>query len=232
MVVEAPSERVRVRRTAERARYEAEEIAAILDDGYAVHVATVAPADGRPLIIPTAYVRVGAHVYVHASPASGLGRAFRAGAAMCLAVTLLDGLVLARSAFHHSMNYRSVVVHGYGREVTDPDEREQALRAFVERVEPGRWDAVRRPTRKELAATMVGAVPLAEGSAKVRTGPPVDDEADLTIAVWAGVVPLSLMAGEPVADSHQITPGGASPSSGSGWSGRRSSRRAPPPPRR
>jgi nitroimidazol reductase NimA-like FMN-containing flavoprotein (pyridoxamine 5'-phosphate oxidase superfamily) len=211
MVVEAPSGRVRVSRAAERARYESEEIAAILDDGYTVHVATVAAADGRPAIIPTAYVRVEDHVYVHASPASGLGGAFREGAAMCLAVTLLDGLVLARSAFHHSMNYRSVVVHGYGREVTDPDERERALRAFVERAESGRWDAVRRPTRKELAATIVGAVSLAEASAKVRAGPPVDDEADLGLAVWAGVVPLRLVAGEPVADSHPVAAVGPRP---------------------
>jgi nitroimidazol reductase NimA-like FMN-containing flavoprotein (pyridoxamine 5'-phosphate oxidase superfamily) len=169
---------------------------AILDEALVAHVA-VSTLEG-PRVMPTTFARVGEFVYIHGSVAN---RTFRAasGAAVCVAVTLLDGLVLARSAFHHSMNYRSVVVYGVADVVADPGEKRLAFDALVARAAPGREKVARRATEAELRSTLVLAVPLVEVSAKVRTGGPVDDDADLSWPVWAGVIPLHLAADEPVA---------------------------------
>ena len=194
----APSDRTRVRRAPKRARYDRDTIEAILDDALVCHVGFV--ADGRPYVIPTLHARVGDTVYLHGSTASRMVRALAAGAPACLTVTHVDGLVLARSAFHHSMNYRSVVVLGSMRLVADRGEKNRALEAFTEQLVPGRWEHVRPPSAKELKGTSVLALPLDEASAKVRTGPPVDDEEDLALPVWAGVIPLTLTPGRPEPD--------------------------------
>jgi nitroimidazol reductase NimA-like FMN-containing flavoprotein (pyridoxamine 5'-phosphate oxidase superfamily) len=190
------TERTRVRRLPERAAYDRDTVHAILDEGFICHLGFV--VDGRPFVSPTGYARAGETLYLHGSTGSRLG--LRPGMDVCVTVTLLDGLVLARSAFHHSMNYRSVVVLGRTRALTDPDEKEAALRALVEHIVPGRSDAVRGADRRELVATVVLALPLAEVSAKVRTGPPVDDEPDYDLPIWAGVLPLALIPGEPAPD--------------------------------
>jgi nitroimidazol reductase NimA-like FMN-containing flavoprotein (pyridoxamine 5'-phosphate oxidase superfamily) len=191
-----PTERTRLRRLPERGAHDRETIHAILDEGFICHVGFV--VDGQPYVIPTGYARVGETLYLHGSSGSRLG--LRPGADVCVTVTLLDGLVLARSAFHHSMNYRSVTVLGRTRLVGDPDEKDVALRAFVEHVVPGRSRAVRGGDRRELAATAVLALPLAEASAKLRSGPPKDDDEDYGLPVWAGVLPLALTPGAPEAD--------------------------------
>lgn len=193
----APSERTRVRRLPRRAAYDRATIDAILDEALVCHLAFA--AGGQPHAIPTAFARIGDHVYVHGSTASRALRA-SAGAPVCLTVTLLDGLVLARSAFHHSMNYRSVVVLGAAEEVVDEEERLAAMRALIEKVAPGRWAEIRPPNGKELKATSILRLALAEASAKIRTGPPIDDEEDLTLPCWAGVVPLALTRGQAIAD--------------------------------
>ena|SRR5688572_2182714 len=192
-----PSERTTVRRRAARGRYDVETVHAVLDEGIVCHVA-VADDEG-PVVLPTGYVRVGDEVVLHGSAANRLLRLAADGRPVCLTVTLLDGLVLTRSAFHHSMNYRSVVAFGRAR-VVEGEEKERALAAFVEHMVPGRSAVARPPSPSELAATLVLAVPLHEASAKVRTGPPIDDEADAALDVWAGVVPLAVVAGEPVPD--------------------------------
>jgi len=156
--------------------------------------------DGQPFVIPTAYGRAGDVLYIHGARASRMQKALAAGADVCVTVTLVDGLVLARSAFHHSINYRSVVVFGRARVVEDDAEKNVALEAFTEHVMPGRWADVRWPTPQELAATTVLAIRLSEASAKVRTGPPIDDEEDYALPVWAGVLPLGVAPGAPVAD--------------------------------
>ncbi len=194
----APSPRTRVRRAPSRGAHDRATIDAILDEGLVAHLGFV--VDGQPYVIPTLHARAGDVVYVHGSAASRMLRTLAEGAAACLTVTLLDGLVLARSAFHHSMNYRSVVVLGRARPVEGPEEVLAALHAFTERLVPGRWEEVRPPSRQELKGTRVLALDLAEASAKARTGPPVDDEADHALDAWAGVVPLGLTAGAPVAD--------------------------------
>ncbi len=194
----APSERSRVRRAPKRADYDRETIDAILDEALVAHVAFV--ADGQPYVIPTLHARVGDEVLVHGSAASRMVTLLGAGVPACLTVTLLDGLVLARSAFHHSMNYRSVVVLGTARFVEGPEERERALEAFTEKLLPGRWDEVRPPTRQELKGTRVLALPLTEASAKLRAGDPVDDDEDYDLDVWAGVVGLTLTPGAPRPD--------------------------------
>ena len=194
----APTPRTRVRRAPKRAVYARDTVEAILDEALVCHLAFV--HEGRPFCIPTLHARVGDVVYVHGSAASRMVRTLQGGAPACLTVTLTDGLVLARSAFHHSMNYRSAVVVGTLHAVEDPAERERALEAFTEHLLPGRWPEVRWPNRKELKATSVLAMPLAEASAKVRTGGPVDDDEDYALPVWAGVVPLTLTAGAPVPD--------------------------------
>jgi hypothetical protein len=202
--VTAPTARVRVRRVPARADYCRETIDAILDEAPVAHLGFA--IDGQPYVIPTLHARVGDVVYVHGSSASRAIRSLTNGLPACLTVTLLDGLVLARSAFHHSMNYRSVVVLGEARPVEGPDERLKALEAFTERLVPGRWDEVRPPTPQELKGTRVLALDLAEASAKVRTGPPVDDDEDYERDVWAGVIPLALQPGSPTPDP-KLRPG-------------------------
>jgi nitroimidazol reductase NimA-like FMN-containing flavoprotein (pyridoxamine 5'-phosphate oxidase superfamily) len=194
MASSAPSERARVRRAPARAAYDRATIDAILDEALVAHLGFA--VDGQPYVIPTLHARVGDEVYVHGSAASRMVTMLGAGIPACLTVTLLDGLVLARSAFHHSMNYRSVVVLGNARFVESVDERAAALEAFTERLIPGRWAEVRPPSRQELKGTRVLALPLDEASAKLRTGGPVDDEQDYTLDAWAGVVPLRLERGE------------------------------------
>ncbi len=190
--------RTKLRRLPKRGAHDRATIDAILDEALISHVGFV--HDGRPAVIPTLHARIGDEVVIHGSAASRMLRALATGIDVCLTATLIDGLVLARSAFHHSVNYRSVVLYGQAHLLTEPDEKEQALEAFTERLLPGRWADVRWPTRKELKATTVLKLPIAEGSAKVRTGPPIDDEPDYALDVWAGVVPLSLVKGEPVPD--------------------------------
>jgi len=190
------TERTRVRRLPERATYDRATVHAILDEGFLCHVGLV--VDGQPYVTPTGYARIGDTLFLHGSTGSRLG--LRPGMDVCVTVTLVDGLVLARSAFHHSMNYRSVMAIGRTRPVTDPGEKEVALRALVEHIVPGRSDEVRGGDLRELAATAVLALPLAEVSAKVRTGPPQDDEPDYALPIWAGVLPLALTPGEPAPD--------------------------------
>jgi uncharacterized protein len=192
------TDRTKLRRLPKRGAHDRPTIDAILDEALISHVGFV--HDGRPAVIPTLHARVGDEVLIHGSSASRMLRALATGVDLSLTATLIDGLVLARSAFHHSVNYRSVVLYGQAHLVTEPDEKEHALEAFTERLLPGRWAEVRWPTRKELKATTVLRLPISEGSAKVRTGPPVDDEPDYALDVWAGVVPLSLERGEPVPD--------------------------------
>jgi nitroimidazol reductase NimA-like FMN-containing flavoprotein (pyridoxamine 5'-phosphate oxidase superfamily) len=196
----APSPRTRVQRMPARADYERETIEAILDEAMVAHLGF--SADEQPYVVPTLHARVGEQVYFHGSSASRTVRALAAGAPMCLTVTLLDGIVLARSAVHHSVNYRSVVVLGQARAIEEPAEKMAAIEAFTERLIPGRWDEVRGPTTKELKAIQVLALPLNEASAKLRKGPPVDDEEDYALDTWAGVIPLSTVAGEPTPDER------------------------------
>jgi nitroimidazol reductase NimA-like FMN-containing flavoprotein (pyridoxamine 5'-phosphate oxidase superfamily) len=199
-----PSSRVRVRRLPKRAAYDRSTINAILDEALVCHLGFV--HNNQPFVIPTLHARIDDRLYVHGSAASRMLGALAGGVAACVTVTLLDGLVLARSAFHHSANYRSVVVLGTAVPVTDPEEKTAALRAFTNHMVPGRWDDIRPPTAQELKATSVLYLPLDEASAKVRTGPPVDDEEDYALDVWAGVVPLSLQASAPLPDPR-LTPG-------------------------
>ena len=191
-----PSERTRVRRHPERGVYDRATVDAILDEALFAHVAWVTP-EGSPRVIPTIHVRIGDVLYLHGSEASRTLRGLRTGIECCVEVTLLDGLVLARSTPMHSMNYRSVVVYGVPREVTDADEKDLAQRALVEHVIPGRTAEVRMPNDKELKETAILALALDEASAKVRTGGPKDPDEDLEMPVWAGVLPLQLVAGEP-----------------------------------
>jgi nitroimidazol reductase NimA-like FMN-containing flavoprotein (pyridoxamine 5'-phosphate oxidase superfamily) len=190
--------RTTLKRLPKRGSHDRETIEAILDEGFICHVGFV--ADGKPFVIPTGYARVGDRLIIHGSQASRMLRTLEQGVDVCVTVTLIDGLVLARSAFHHSMNYRSVVVFGRAILVDDPAEKLAALRALSEHMSPGRWDDVRQPTEQELKQTMVLSLPLTEASAKVRTGPPLDDEDDYGLIVWAGVIPLQLRAEPPVAD--------------------------------
>jgi uncharacterized protein len=195
----SPSRRVRVTRLHERARYDREAIEAVLDAGLVAHLGFL--SEGQPYVIPTLHARVGDAVYVHGSAASRTLRALRDGIPACLTVTLLDGIVLARSVFEHSMNYRSVVVLGTAVPVDEPDEKLTALEAFTEKLLPGRWVEARPPTRKELKATSVLRLPLEEASAKIRDGGPDDgDTPDAELDVWAGHVPLVVEARPPVPD--------------------------------
>lgn len=196
----AATDRTRLKRMPKRGVFDREAVYRILDEGFICHVAFV--VDDQPYAIPTGYARVGDAIYLHGSAASRMLKSVGAGIPVCVTVTLVDGLVLARSAFHHSVNYRSVVLLGQARMVTDPMEKADALRAFTNHVVPGRWDELRPVTAQELLGTSVLVLPIEEASAKVRTGPPIDDEEDLTWPVWAGVVPLSLHAGPPIPDAH------------------------------
>lgn len=198
------TERTRVRRVPQRATYDRAVIHAILDAGLVCHVGLV--EGGRPVVIPTAYARLGDTIVLHGSTRSRTLVAAAAGGELCCTVTLLDGLVLARSAFHHSLNYRSVVAFGRARAVEDPDERVAALHAFTERLYPGRWEVVRPPSEQEMKATLIVALPLTEAVAKIREGAPIDDEDDYALPVWAGVVPLSLVTGAAQADDR-LAPG-------------------------
>ena len=196
-----PTERTQVKRLPKRGKYDRETVHAILDAAFVCHVGFC--VDGQPYVIPTNYGRSGDTVYLHGSAASRMLRTLSEGVPVCVTVTHIDGLVLARSAFHHSVNYRSVVMLGNARLVDDPAEKMEALRLFTEHVMKGRWDEVRWPTDQEMKATTVLALPLEEVSAKVRTGGPVDDEADYTLPVWAGVLPLEMVPKEPVADPRR-----------------------------
>jgi nitroimidazol reductase NimA-like FMN-containing flavoprotein (pyridoxamine 5'-phosphate oxidase superfamily) len=202
MEATAPSARSRVRRHAERARYERETVLAILDEGLVCHLGFV--VGGTPFVMPTMYARRGEVIYVHGSPASRMLNAAAGGVDVCLTVTLLDGLVLARSAFSHSMNFRSVVVLGRAREVVDEEEKMAAFEALIEHVCPGRWADARQPSPKELAATRVLRLALGEASAKVREGGPKDVEDDLELPVWAGELPLRVRPQAP--QRHQQVP--------------------------
>ncbi len=195
-----PTERTQVKRLPKRAVYDQAQVHAILDEGFICHLGFV--ADGQPYVIPTGYARSGEQLYVHGSAASRMLRTLGEGARVCVTVTLVDGLVLARSAFHHSMNYRSVVVLGQARVVTDADEKMEALKHFTNHIVPGRWDEVRHPTAPEMKSTTVLALPLDEVSAKVRTGGPIDDEEDYALPVWAGVLPIRPRYGEPAPDAR------------------------------
>ncbi len=195
-----PTQRTTIKRLPKRANYEHETVYQILDEGLVCHVGFV--VDGQPFVIPTAYGRVEDKLYIHGSPASRMLRSLQEGVPVCITVTLIDGLVLARSAFHHSMNYRSVVIFGTASIVSNPEEKLEALHAFTEHVVPGRWEEVRQPSRSELTGTLVLSLPLVEASAKVRTGPPSDDEADYSIPVWAGEIPLRVVADAPIDDSR------------------------------
>jgi hypothetical protein len=192
------TDRTKVRRLPDRGRYDRPAIDHILDAGFVCHLGFV--ASGQPYVIPTGYVRSGDRLYIHGSAASRLVRVLGAGVDVCLTVTLVDGFVLARSAFHHSINYRSVVVLGRARMVTDAQEKMEALRLFTNHLIAHRFEEVRAPSGQELKATAVLALGLDEASAKVRSGPPVDDDADYALDVWAGVVPVVTALGEPVAD--------------------------------
>ncbi len=193
-----PSERTRVRRIPERGVYDRAAIDAILDEALICHLAYV--IDGEPRVTPTIHARAGDTLFVHGSNASTTLRTAKQGTPVAVEVTLLDGLVLARSAFHHSMNYRSVVVYGNARAVDDPTEKWEAQRALVEHVVRGRAADARMPNDRELNQTTILAIPLDEASAKVRTGPPKDEEEDYALPVWAGVLPLRTIPGEPEAD--------------------------------
>lgn len=194
-----PTERTKLKRLPKRGSFERETIYQILDEGFVAHVGFT--VDDQPFVIPTAYARDGDRLLIHGSAASRMTRALGWEKDVCVTVTLIDGLVLARSAFHHSMNYRSVVIFGKAKIVSDEAEKMNALKAFTEHIISSRWEEIRPPTAKELKATTVLSLSLREASAKVRTGDPVDDEADYETDVWAGVIPLKMSAGEPVADA-------------------------------
>jgi nitroimidazol reductase NimA-like FMN-containing flavoprotein (pyridoxamine 5'-phosphate oxidase superfamily) len=201
-----------------RAAYDRARIDAILDEGLVAHLAFA--LDGQPYAMPTLHARVGDRVYFHGSAASRAIRALSAGAPACLTVTLLDGLVLARSAFHHSVNYRSVVVLGRARPVEGPRERRVALRAFTERLVPGRWEEVRPPSPQELKGTRVLALTLDEASAKIRSGPPVEEKEDYARAVWAGVIPLRTRSDPPI-PAPRLRPGAVPSAAVTEWVARR-----------
>ncbi|HMQ02875.1 MAG TPA: pyridoxamine 5'-phosphate oxidase family protein [Pyrinomonadaceae bacterium] len=193
------SARTRVKRLPARGAYDRETIYSILDAGFICHVGYV--MDGQPYVIPTGYARIGDDLYIHGSSASRMLRNLAEGIDVCITVTLVDGLVLARSAFHHSINYRSVVVLGKAVLVEDAAEKDKALEAFTEHIIPGRWPEIRWPNELELKATSVLKLPIEEASAKIRTGDPKDDDEDYAMSVWAGVVPLEQIAGDPIPDS-------------------------------
>ena len=192
------TERTKLKRLPKRGHFDRDTVYGILDEGFICHVGFVVA--GQPFVIPTGYARAGDKLYIHGSQASRMLRTLAGGVDTCVTVTIIDGLVLARSAFHHSMNYRSVVVFGRATPVEDREEKIAALLALSEHIVRGRWVDVREPTEQELKATTVLCLPLEEASAKIRTGPPLDDEEDYALPIWAGVVPLKLVAGEPIND--------------------------------
>ena len=193
--MEAASKRSEVRRLPERGRYDSATIHRILDEAMICHVSFA--TDDGPVVIPTIHARVGETLYLHGSHASRMMRGI-VDEPVCVAATIVDGIVAARSLFHHSLNYRSVVVFGTPRVVTDPDERTVAFRAVTEHMLPGRWEEARQPSVKEDKGTKLLAIEIDEASAKIRTGPPGDDAEDMNQGIWAGVIPISTVAGEPV----------------------------------
>jgi nitroimidazol reductase NimA-like FMN-containing flavoprotein (pyridoxamine 5'-phosphate oxidase superfamily) len=198
MAAPPPTERTTVQRGPLRAEYDRDAIYRILDEAFICHVGFV--VDGEPFVIPTSYARIGDRLVIHGSPASRMMRTLENGVAVCVTVTILDGIVLARSAFNHSMNYRSVVVFGRALPIDDPDEKLEALRGFSEHVARGRWADARQPNENEMKVTTVLSLSLAEASAKIRSGPPVDHKDDYDLPVWAGEIPLRIVAATPVAD--------------------------------
>jgi nitroimidazol reductase NimA-like FMN-containing flavoprotein (pyridoxamine 5'-phosphate oxidase superfamily) len=196
------TDRTKLKRLPKRGHFDRETVYAILDEGFICHVG-FAP-EGQPFVIPTGYARVDDKLYIHGSQASRMLKTLSGGVDACVTVTIIDGLVLARSAFHHSMNYRSVVIFGRATLVDDGEEKMSALIALSEHIIRGRWADVREPTEQEMRATTVLSVPLVEASAKIRTGPPIDDEEDYAMDVWAGVIPLKLEAGEPIKDPRLL----------------------------
>src|ERR1700689_868413 len=213
-----PTARTRVVREAERAAYDRETVYSILDEGFLCHVGFA--VDGQPFVIPTSYGRVNGNLYIHGSAASRMLRQMKEGVAVCVTVTLLDGLVLARSIFNHSMNYRSVVILGTARAVNDPNEKLEALLLLSEHILQGRLAESRQPNEKELKATLVMRLPIEEFSAKVGQGPVVDDEEDYAFPTWAGVIPLTLVAGEPI-DDARLMPGVKVPEYAQGYTRKR-----------
>ena len=195
-----PTEKTRLKRLPKRGNYDRDVINAILDEAFFCHVGFV--VDGQPFVIPMGFARIGDDLMIHGSAASRLMRNLAEGIDVCVTVTLVDGLVLARSAFHHSVNYRSVVILGKAEMVTDESEKNAALEAFTNHIIPGRWAEVRWPTPLELKATTVLRLSITEASAKIRTGDPVDDDEDYTLNTWAGVLPLAITPGLPVPDTR------------------------------
>jgi nitroimidazol reductase NimA-like FMN-containing flavoprotein (pyridoxamine 5'-phosphate oxidase superfamily) len=195
-----PTERTRVVREPQRAVYDRETIYKILDEGFVCHVGFA--VGGQPYVIPTMFARVGHAVYFHGSAASRMLSNLSEGIPVCVSVTLADGLVLARSVFNHSMNYRSVVALGKATLVDKSEEKLAALHAFTEKILPGRWNDSRQPNEKELKSTSILRLPLTEASAKIRIGPPEDDARDYALGVWAGVIPLQMVAGAPIRDER------------------------------
>jgi nitroimidazol reductase NimA-like FMN-containing flavoprotein (pyridoxamine 5'-phosphate oxidase superfamily) len=200
----APSKRTIVQRGPQRAEYDRTVIYQILDEAFICHVGFV--VDGEPVVIPMSYARMGDRLVIHGSQASRMMRSLEAGVSVCVSVVILDGLVLARSAFDHSMNYRSLVVFGHAHPLNDASEKREALRRFSEHICPGRWAEVRQPNDNELKTTMVLTLALDEASAKIRSGPPVDQKEDYDFPVWAGELPLRLVAAAPVADPQMPLP--------------------------
>lgn len=198
MEANSPTGRTTVKRHADRAAYERDAIHAIVDEALYCHVSVI--VEGSPRVIPTIHARIGDTLYIHGSNASRTLRALKEGSDACVAITLVDGLVIARSGFNHSMNYRSVMVYGSLREVTDPAEKLQAQTALVEHVVPGRSAEVRMPNDRELRQTTIMALDLTEASAKIRSGPPLDEEEDYPAPVWAGELPMRIATGDPVPD--------------------------------
>jgi len=196
----SPTERTRVVREPHRGSFDRETIYKILDEGFVCHVGFT--MEGQPYVIPTMFARVGDAIYFHGSAASRMLRGLSGGLAVCVTVTLIDGLVLARSVFNHSMNYRSVVALGTATPVSETEEKIPALRAFTEKILPGRWDDARQPNEKELKATSILRLALSEVSAKIRTGDVQDDEEDYALSVWAGVLPIRLAASEAIRDGR------------------------------
>jgi nitroimidazol reductase NimA-like FMN-containing flavoprotein (pyridoxamine 5'-phosphate oxidase superfamily) len=192
------TDRTKLKRLPKRGHFDRETVYAILDEGFICHVGFT--VEGQPFVIPTGYARAGDKLYIHGSQASRMLRTLAGGIDACVTVTIVDGLVLARSAFHHSMNYRSVLVLGRVTLVEDPTEKYNALVALSEHIVRGRWADVREPNEQEMVQTTVLCLPIEEASAKIRTGPPLDDEEDYALPIWAGVVPLKLVAGDPVND--------------------------------
>ncbi len=210
------TERTTLHRLPKRGVYDRAAVEAILDESLICHLGFV--ADGQPFVIPTIHVRVRDKLYFHGSPASRMLRTLERGVEVCVTVTLVDGLVLARSAFHHSMNYRSVMVFGTATPVESSEEKLRVLHALTDHLVKGRWEEVRQPSASELRGTLVLSLPISEASAKVRTGPPLDEDDDYSLPVWAGVLPLKLVASDPIADPR-LAPDAVPPAYITGYQG-------------